>query len=103
MEDHDALLDIFLSSTIIINLSYIMNFILLSAFLSFISSILADPIFCPGNRFKYISSYELGRQDELTKTFAELQPMVHVDNVTYKDEVFRTYTVFPLTMEFSYA
>ena len=80
-----------------------MNFLLLSAFLCFIYSTLADPKICPGNRFKYISSYELGRQDELTKTFAELQPMVHVDNVTYKDEVFRTYTIFPLTVEFSYA
>ena len=33
---------------------------------------------CDGNHFKFISTYVLGRQNDLTLTFAEMEPQVHV-------------------------
>lgn len=77
---------------------------ILFLFLFFSSFILSDsePLVCPGNRFKFLSSYALGRQNDLTLTFTKLLPMVHVDKVSYSDEVFRTYTIEPLKLTFSY-
>lgn len=62
-----------------------------------------DPKICDGNRFKHISNYALGKQNDLSLTFNAMQTTTHVDKVVYKDELFRTYTIFPLTLNLTYS
>lgn len=40
---------------------------------------------CDGNRFKHISTYALGRQNDVTLTFQTMETQTKVDKVVYKD------------------
>ena len=48
-----------------------LNITLISLTIIF-STVLGNQLICDGNRFKYISSYALGRQSDLTNTFTLL-------------------------------
>lgn len=37
-----------------------------------------DDIICPGNRFIFLSTYALGLQDELTKTFDVISSKIKI-------------------------
>lgn len=44
-----------------------------------------EPKICDGNRFKHISTYALGRQNDLFLTFRQMESKTTVDKVVYKD------------------
>lgn len=43
-----------------------------------------DPKICDGNRFKHISTYALGRQNDVTLTFQTMETQTKVDKVVYQ-------------------
>ena len=62
----------------------------------------AQPKIFDGNHYKFISSYALGKQNDLNLTFDKMQPTIHVEDVTYIEQVFRTYKIRNLTVIFRY-
>ena len=57
---------------------------------------------CEGNHFLFLSTYVLGRQQDLTLTIAEINRTAVVDEVTYSDEPFRTYRIFDMVQNITY-
>lgn len=60
------------------------------------------PKICDGNHFKFISTYALGKQNDLDLTLAEMEPQTHVEPVSYKDVSYRTYTISSFKVSFTY-
>ena len=55
---------------------------------------LRDDGLCEGNHFLFLSTYMLGRQQDLTLTIAEINRTAAIDEVTFSDQPYRTYRIF---------
>ena len=63
---------------------------------------LRDDGLCEGNRFLFLSTYVLGRQQDLTLTIDEINKTAKIEDVTYSDQPFRTYRIFNITQSMTY-
>lgn len=57
---------------------------------------------CDGNRFMYQSTYLLGLQEDLAQTISEINSTAKMDEIFYRDELFRTYRIHNLAQNIVY-
>jgi hypothetical protein len=57
---------------------------------------------CDGNRFMYQSTYLLGLQEDLAKTISEINGTAKMDEIFFRDELFRTYRIHNLAQNIVY-
>ena len=55
---------------------------------------------CPSNTMTYFSSYSLGRQTDLNKTFEVLKSTVNVPTTSYTPRIGKTYVIDNMTLGF---
>ena len=68
-------------------------------------SILAMPSYqadCNSTHFEYFSNFSLGKQEQLNKTFDQIQPLIKVPTITYKSNDSSTWTISDTTVNFKY-
>ena len=57
---------------------------------------------CQGNHFLFLSTYILGRQQDLTKTFEDINKTIKLNEVVYEDTPYRTYRIFNISQSITY-